>query len=475
MLGRLPFLSVALPVYFLTFYYFCVWDNPQINLVYTFTMMGRVAVLSGVLMSLAAACAVSAGAATYYISDSGDDGMDGRTPARAIRTLGRLQGLDLHGGDSLLFARGGEWRGALMLRSGDAGAPLVYGAYGAGAAPVLKGSILSSEEADWVFRDGFWVYGGLLPAEVGNIIFEGGVGRRRWRLEECVDNLDFHYDVPEGVLRVKAAENPVAALGNVEIALNRNVVTGYGVCHVVVCDLAICYGAAHGIQLTGCSHVEITRNEISWIGGGTCPGMTEVRYGNGVELWGGNDHISVTGNHIHDIYDTGVTNQNHSSSARQEHILYAGNVIERCGMYSFEMWNNGLDGSTLKDVAFVGNECRDAGGGWGRQRPDIVGYHINWGAVHAETVDIVIADNTFIDGNGLVLGYIDATGVPPWYSAVVMRDNIYSIGASARHKACYLFCDNIDKTYAFGIGQREACEAFCGVRLGVEGQVRNGE
>lgn len=435
-------------------------------------MMCRVTVLFWLLVSMAFVGSVSAGAATYYISDSGDDAMDGAAPARAIRSLDRLHGLALHGGDSVLFARGGEWRGALMLRSGDAGAPLVYGAYGDGADPVLKGAVLSSEQTDWVYRDGFWEYGGSLPAEAGNIIFEGGVGRRRWHREECVDNLDFYYDASDGRLRVKAPDNPVALLGAVEIAVNRNVVTGYEVCYVVVCDLSICCGAAHGIQLTGCSHVEITRNEISWIGGGSCPGMTEVRYGNGVEMWGANDHISVTDNHIHDIYDTGVTNQNHSSPARQEHILYAGNVIERCGMYSFELWNNGLDGSTLKDVAFVGNECRDAGGGWGRQRPDIAGYHINWGAVHAEVGEIVIAGNTFIDGNGLVLGYIDATGVPAWYSAVVMRDNVYSIGASARHKACYLFCDNIDKTYAFSIGQREACEAFCGVRLGVEGQVR---
>lgn len=425
------------------------------------------------LLALAATVAAAAAhGATYYISAQGDDGHDGRTPARAIRTLGRLNALELRGGDSVLFVRGGEWHGTLFLRSGESGHPVHYGAWGEGAAPILSGSVEASDAGMWSLRDWLWEYGAELPLEVGNIIADGRVGRLRWERGECSEPLDFHYDAATRRLSVAADGNPALLWRRIDLALNRTVVIGYRVHDVTVCDLAIRYGGAHGIQLDGCSRVDIARNEISWVGGGSCPGMERVRYGNGVELWGANDHIVVRDNHIHDIYDTGVTNQSHSAAARQEHITYRGNLIESCAMFSFELWNNGLEGSAIRDVSFVGNICIDAGGGWGRQRPDTVGYHVNWGVVRGEAESIVIADNLFVDGRGFVLGALDGDAVPSWYAAITVRGNRYSVTEAARHNACYLFCNYSDTTVAFGLDQREECEAFCGVRLGVEGRVR---
>jgi hypothetical protein len=76
---------------------------------------------------------------TYYVSATGDDGNDGRSPDHAWRTLARADRLQLVPGDRLLLQGGSRFTGSLTVGRGEAGRgdqPVVFGSYGSGRAVV---------------------------------------------------------------------------------------------------------------------------------------------------------------------------------------------------------------------------------------------------------------------------------------------------------------------------------------------------
>ena len=76
--------------------------------------------------------------ATYYIDFfNGDDAFDGASAQSPKKTQGTLR---LNGGDSVLFKRGTVFRGKLDIVAGNDDAPIYYGAYGEGEAPIFCGS-----------------------------------------------------------------------------------------------------------------------------------------------------------------------------------------------------------------------------------------------------------------------------------------------------------------------------------------------
>jgi hypothetical protein len=80
-------------------------------------------------------------AETYHVSPQGNDASDGKSPARAWKSVAKVNATAFLPGDQILFERGGEWRDSLRAStSGTAGKPIVYGAYGKGAKPRFWGS-----------------------------------------------------------------------------------------------------------------------------------------------------------------------------------------------------------------------------------------------------------------------------------------------------------------------------------------------
>ncbi|MCB9171052.1 MAG: right-handed parallel beta-helix repeat-containing protein [Flavobacteriales bacterium] len=85
-----------------------------------------------------------ADATVYYVAPNGNDANTGTSPSTAWSTLARVEQATygMAPGDQVLFQRGGVYRGSFSVNnSGASGAPLVFGAYGTGAAPVISGSI----------------------------------------------------------------------------------------------------------------------------------------------------------------------------------------------------------------------------------------------------------------------------------------------------------------------------------------------
>jgi len=91
-------------------------------------------------------------AGTFYIdSDKGDDCSDGMSPRRAWRTLHRASQEPLPAGFNLLLKRGGTYEGVLEIRGeGTADMPMVVGAYGRGAAPLVKAYHLTVRDLEIV-------------------------------------------------------------------------------------------------------------------------------------------------------------------------------------------------------------------------------------------------------------------------------------------------------------------------------------
>lgn len=92
------------------------------------------------LIALAISIAASANASTYYFSASGDDAAAG-TAAAPWRTLGRVNGVTLRPGDSVLLRGGDTFFGGLSFDASDAGtpaSPVVITSYGPGRATIAS-------------------------------------------------------------------------------------------------------------------------------------------------------------------------------------------------------------------------------------------------------------------------------------------------------------------------------------------------
>ncbi|HTI89839.1 MAG TPA: carbohydrate binding domain-containing protein [Puia sp.] len=86
---------------------------------------------------------ISPGNTTYYIDNvNGRDTADGKSPATAWQTLGKVNQTNFSGGDSILFNSTGAWTGTLSPKgSGSAGNPVVISSYGGGSTrPILNGN-----------------------------------------------------------------------------------------------------------------------------------------------------------------------------------------------------------------------------------------------------------------------------------------------------------------------------------------------
>jgi hypothetical protein len=88
-------------------------------------------------------CCNLTNAITYYVSPKGDDASLGTSPDHPWKTCAKVNDAKFIPGDTILFARGGEWRDHLQSSSsGEAGKPITYDAYGNGAKPKFLGSDL---------------------------------------------------------------------------------------------------------------------------------------------------------------------------------------------------------------------------------------------------------------------------------------------------------------------------------------------
>ena len=87
-------------------------------------------------------CTSTSQARNYYLSQNGDDQNTGYSAQASWESIDRLNQQNLMAGDSILFRRGNIFIGEIIVRtSGKNNQPIVYGAFGEGENPVIKGAL----------------------------------------------------------------------------------------------------------------------------------------------------------------------------------------------------------------------------------------------------------------------------------------------------------------------------------------------
>ena len=263
-----------------------------------------------------------------------------------------------------------------------------------------------------------------LSVDVGNIVFDHGaaVGVKKWSTADLRQEGDYYYDGHRWQVVLRSEANPAARHRSIELALNRHVINQGGRGYVTYENLALRYGAAHGIGGGSTQHITVRDCDISYIGGGhqfTTPAGKPVRFGNGVEFWGGAHDCLVEGCRLWEIYDAALTNQGSGTNV-QENITYRRNVIWN-SEYSFEYWNRD-ETSKTRNIRFEHNTCVNAGFGWGHnQRPDRNGRHLMFYSNTAATEAVSVCDNIFCNATDSCLRLHGRD----WTAALTMDRNVW--------------------------------------------------
>ena len=115
-----------------------------------------------------------AAGSTYYVSTSGSDGNNGQSTGAPFKTIGKVNGLALQPGDTVLFRCGDTWRGEMLriTRSGLAGSPITFGSY-----PERD----CDEPADDFGRAADWRMGVI---EREHLCCRPGRGHERWQVPQ---------------------------------------------------------------------------------------------------------------------------------------------------------------------------------------------------------------------------------------------------------------------------------------------------
>ena len=382
----------------------------------------------------------------YYFSADGDDANDGLSPQTPLRTIAKLNTLDLKPSDGVLFRRGDVWRGKITTRKG-----VTYSAYGKGAKPRIYGSPCDAAvEGEWIATatPNVYMYSLELSDDVGTLVFNGGEQNaikilKVYHADGTTTNvytgepfaggcdlkrdLDFFHDYrDEKRLYLCSTEgNPSERFESIELLTRGNIINAADNVHID--NLCIMYGGSHGIGSGTTKSLRVTNCEIGWIGGSMLlpappEGGRDARYGNGIEIYGGCDEFVVDNCYIYQCYDAGITNQNQDdvsdSSRTMRNVSFTNNLVERCEM-SIEYYLGAQmkpTDSIIENFLIEGNILRLAGYGWGDQHPEPAwAAHIkSWWMHQNEAYNFTIRRNIFdrSDANVINIVAADAERLP---------------------------------------------------------------
>jgi len=370
----------------------------------------------------------------YYVSASGDDRNDGLSADKPIRTLEKVNSLKLNSGDAVLFRRGDSWR-----RVTPDGSPMVvtrpgvtYSAYGEGPKPIIDGSPCNGAvEGQWTStgKADVYVYSLEFKGDVGAIVLDGEKAACKVFYPENLKN-DLDYIQQDSRLYLRSTKgNPSRRFSDIEFN-----VFGHGfkaVDNVTIDNIKIRHIGSHAIGSLTTESLIVTNCEIGWIGGSFQKEVAgkPVRFGNGIEIYGGCGRYVIRNCWVYQCYDAGLTHQYSSyekGPCLMENVTYSQNLVEDC-TYSIEYFIQDSDSEErmMRNILMLDNICLRAGYGWGRQRPDKeTPAHIKSWTVNNPSENFIISDNVFSETTHAML-QINA-GKESWKPK--LRDNtiIYS-------------------------------------------------
>ncbi|WP_372948066.1 right-handed parallel beta-helix repeat-containing protein [Mariniphaga sp.] len=159
-------------------------------------------------------------ATNYYVSNSGDDTKAGTSPETAWKTLNQVNNTKFAPGDQILFERGGVWREELKVpSSGASGNPIVFGAYGSGANPVMDGADIISGMT--LAGSNIWQKTAV-TIQPNLMYLDGVIGYPKTSLGACASEGDWYWDSGTNNLYVYTENGDPS--GNVELGQRKQIV-----------------------------------------------------------------------------------------------------------------------------------------------------------------------------------------------------------------------------------------------------------
>ena len=385
---------------------------------------------------------VSSDAEVFYISPTGDDSADGRSPAGAWKTPDAAEAHGVGDGNGhafVLFERGGIWRGGFKAHGG-----VTYSAYGFGEKPRFYGSALDgAADGAWErVSEKVWRFSEPMRYDCGGIVLDGKTHAKKLTInyegaeakdnitgcvfrgyESLFEDMTFWHDLGgreviseeemfsgepgSGYIYFCSETDPSERFSEIEFLTRKNIIEVRGD-NVHIDNLAIMYGGAHGIGAVSSGGkpvkgLSVTNCVIEHIGGSVqfyAEGRP-VRFGNGVEIWGGCEDYLVERCFINDIYDAGVTHQYKGGSdpVVMKNVTYRDNIIKNC-TYGIEYFLGKPEGGAeryMENIQICGNMLKGAGSGFGSGRPDVDTPALikSWDSFNRTVGEgIVIRDNT---------------------------------------------------------------------------------
>lgn len=436
----------------------------------TLCMAFAVALAAGLALATAASEPLPK---TYHLdSVRGDDAADGLSPETAWRTLEKLDAVKLQGGDRVLFARGGVWRGKVRLQSGAPERRTYYGPYGEGPKPLFLGSWARDREEDWTeARPGLWQTQPTNPAaflggDIGLICFDDGrrTGWKKFDQAALTNEYDFCYDPATDRVCLRLDENPAKRHQRIELGRKITVFSHMHTRHCEVDSLAVRYSGAFAFAGMGATDYVVRNCSMRWIGGavqGFSSAGKPIRYGNAIEFWGSASDVLIEGCDIAEVYDAGISPQaSRDLKTMFRNIVIRGNLIRNCE-FSLEIWHHAPEGR-FENFLFERNTCLDAGCVWSHaQRPDRNGTHLNSYRSPCSFTNVVFRENVFSRATDFVLRFdVD------WSVEATFDRNLYYVPENAvfNHYAFRRDGRPGGKTIRYGAGP----EAFAAYQRGMD-------
>lgn len=358
---------------------------------------------------------------TYYFdSVNGSDTNTGLSESKPLKSVALMNSLMLKSGDTVLIKSGSVYREKLTCQKG-----VRYSSYGEGEKPLIMPSVDASGSQKWKKTDyeNVWKFTKTIGKDAGNIIFNDGeatgikiaaeINGYKGRTDELKNDLEFFHG-KDGYVYLFSTENPGERFSSIEIAYRTYGITP--VSGVTIDGLAVLYAGSHGIGASESDNITIRNCDVGFCGGSLQ--YEGTRFGNGIQFWEGGNNILVENCYVYQIYDAGLTFQAKEGIFRN--VTFRNNVVDKC-TYSIEYFTHG-DGY-FENILIDSNYLKNAGYGWGKQRPDPVHTsHINsWYSIENRARNFVVSNNILQCSTHALFNIGSLAGTPPVFTGNTYR------------------------------------------------------
>ena len=348
---------------------------------------------------------------TYYVSNTGNDALDGKSEINAWKTISKVNSSTFNAGDRILFNKGDTWREEKLTvpRSGTVGSYMQFGSYGTGNRPQIFGSKISTGWSDqgsniWrsttTFTD---------PSTISDILSGGDVffvkldGTVSWGIKTATLNADYKWRMSGSYIEVFSVGTPSSYYSSVEVPQQT---------YIIFLDFKN-YLNFTGLHIAYCTEVAISGHE----------GGTGVN-GQGLTI----DDCEVG--------CVGIKNEGYGTEAYYSNFWVKNSEFHDCGRRAISL-HLYADGFNLTNIKIEDNYFHD---GYHTTGPDFsVG---SWSGYGAGIDGVIIRRNLFYDP-------ADAGGVEGSEQMFFQNDKEYGSGAVLRN--IYIYSNIFNSSINHGI------------------------